>query len=97
MRGEEDALDEAGELTLAQVAAGAGVSQGTVKRWVEKGLIPGYDGRWTLAAAAYVRVIARLRARGHALEQIKQASESGQLAVGPIENLLRRTEGRYTR
>ena len=60
------------------------------------GLVPGFDGHWTLAAAAYVRVVARLRARGHSLEQIKRASDSGQLAVGPIENLLRRSEGRYT-
>ncbi len=91
-----DPLNGAGRLTLEQVAAGAGVSSGTVRRWVEKGLVPGYDGQWTLAAAAYVRVVARLRARGHSLEQIKQASDAGQLAIGPIENLLRRTEGRYS-
>ena len=91
-----DPVNGAGRLTLEQVATGAGVSPGTVRRWVEKGLVPGYDGQWTLAAAAYVRVVARLRARGHSLEQIKHASDSGQLAIGPIENLLRRTEGRYT-
>jgi adenylate cyclase len=89
-------VEGSGELTLAQVAAHAGVSSETVRRWVRKGLVPGYEGHWTLAAAAYVRVVARLRARGHTLEQIKQASDSGQLAVGPIENLLRRSEGRYT-
>jgi adenylate cyclase len=88
--------NEAGELTLAQVAARAGVSPGTVRRWLAKGLVPGYDGRWTPAAAAYVRVVARLRARGHALEAIKQASDRGQLAVGPIEDLLSGSEGRYT-
>ena len=77
-----------GELTLAQVAARAGVSPATVRRWVKKGLVPGYEGRWTPAAVAYVRVVARLRARGHTLEQIKRASDNGQLAVGPIENLL---------
>ena len=88
--------DEPGELTLAQVAARAGVSTGTVTRWVQKGLVPGFDGHWTLAAAAYVRVVARLRARGHTLEQIKQATDSGRLAVGPIENLLRRSDGSYT-
>ena len=41
------------------------------------------------AALAYVRVVARLRARGHSLEAIKRASDNGQLAIGPIENLLR--------
>jgi adenylate cyclase len=79
---------ETGELTLAQVAARAGVSPATVRRWVDGGLIPGYDGSWSPATAAYARVIARLRARGHALAQIKRAGENGQLAVGPLENLL---------
>jgi adenylate cyclase len=85
-----------GELTLASVAARAGVSTGTVRRWVAIGLVPGFDGSWTPAAAAYVRVVARLRARGHSLEAIKRASEEGQLATGPLEDLLRRSEGRYT-
>ncbi len=84
------------EPTLAQVAAHAGVSPGTVTRWIEKGLVPGYTGRWTPSAVAYVRVVARLRARGHSLEQIKRASDNGQLAVGPLENLLAGSEGRYT-
>jgi adenylate cyclase len=89
-------VDGTGELTLAQVAARAGVSPATVRRWLAMGLVPGYDGRWTPACAAYVRVVARLRARGHPLEQIKRASDRGQLAVGPIENLLSGSEGRYT-
>jgi adenylate cyclase len=85
-----------GELTLSQVAARAGVSPATVNRWVKKGLVPGYEGSWTPAAVAYVRVVARLRARGHTLERIKQASDRGQLAVGPIENLLSGSEERYS-
>jgi len=84
----DDLAGGSGELTLAQVAARAGVSPATVKRWVDGGLIPGYDGTWTPAAAAYARVVARLRARGHSLAQIKRAGDNGQLAVGPIENLL---------
>src|SRR5580704_2281606 len=60
------------------------------------GLVPGYDGRWTPSALAYVRVVARLRARGHTLEEIKRASDSGQLAIGPIENLLSSPEGGHT-
>ena len=84
----DDPARETGELTLAQVAARAGVSPATVRRWVDGGLIPGYDGSWTPASAAYARVIARLRARGHTLAQIKHAGENGQLAVGPLENLL---------
>jgi len=91
-----DPASETGELTLAQVAARAGVSPATVKRWVDGGLIPGFDGSWTPASAAYARVIARLRARGHTLAQIKRAGEKGQLAVGPLENLLSRPGPRYS-
>jgi adenylate cyclase len=89
-------VNDAPELTLAQVAMRAGVSPGTVNRWVKKGLVPGYDGRWSAAAAAYVRVVARLRARGHSLDEIKRASDNGQLAVGPIENLFSRSDSHYT-
>ena len=92
----DEPVPEAAELTLAQVAARAGVSPATVARWIKKGLVPGYAGRWTSAAVAYVRVVARLRARGHTLEQIKRASDNGQLAVGPLEDLLGGSEGRYT-
>ena len=58
----DDRAGEAGELTLAEVAARADVSAATVRRWVAKGLVPGYEGHWTPAAVAYVRVVARLRA-----------------------------------
>jgi adenylate cyclase len=92
----EDAASEVPEPTLGQVAARAGVSPATVRRWIGRGLVPGFQGRWTPAATAYVRVIARLRARGHTVEQIKRASDNGQLAVGPIENLLGGSEPRYT-
>jgi adenylate cyclase len=78
-----------GEPTLAQVARSLGRSPSTIGRWVRMGLVPGFEGRWTPSALAYVRVVARLRARGHTLAQIKHASDSGQLAIGPIENLLR--------
>ncbi len=37
----------------------------------------------------------RLRARGHTLAQIKRASEDGQLAAGPLENLLSRPGPRH--
>jgi len=84
------------EPTLAQVAAMVGVSRGTVRRWVERGLVPGFDGHWTPSAIAYVRVVARLRARGHSLERIKRASDEGQLAIGPIEDLLSPAGGRHT-
>jgi len=84
------------ELTLAQVATAVGVTPGTIRRWVAKGLVPGFDGRWTASAVAYVRVVARLRDRGHSLKRIKQASDDGQLAIGPIENLLSSSGAHHT-
>jgi adenylate cyclase len=93
---EPGATGSAPQPTLAQVAARAGVSPATVRRWLAMGLVPGFDGAWTPSAQAYVRVVARLRSRGHTLEEIKRASDSGQLAIGPIENLLTSREGAHT-
>jgi adenylate cyclase len=85
-----------GELTLAQVAARAGVTAATVRRWVKEGLVPQYEGKWTPAAASHVRIIARLRERGHTVQRIREASQSGRLAFGYIDELLPSTEARYT-
>ena len=80
--------------TLAQVAERAGVSTGTVRRWVTAGLVPQYEGTWTTAAVGQVRAVARLRARGHALAEIRRASERGLLAVGDLEEFLPPLGGR---
>ncbi len=96
MAEEQPGEQPAPELTLAQVATRVGVTPATIRRWVAKGLVPGFDGRWTASALAYVRVVARLRDRGHSLERIKQASDDGQLAIGPIENLLSSSGGHHT-
>jgi adenylate cyclase len=82
--------------TLEQVAIRAGVSPGTVRRWVREGLVPQYDGIWTPAAASHVRIVARLRERGHSIERIREASQSGKLAFGYVDELLPSTEARYT-
>jgi adenylate cyclase len=92
--GIEDALP--GALTLKQVAARAGVTAATVRRWVKEGLVPQYEGEWTPAAASHVRIVARLRERGHTVERIREASQSGKLAFGYIDELLPSTEARYT-
>lgn len=84
------------ELTLKQVAARAGVTQATVRRWVNEGLVPQYEGTWTPAAASHVRIVARLRERGHSVERIREASQSGKLAFGYIDELLPSSEARYT-
>jgi adenylate cyclase len=83
-------------MTLAQVAARAGVSPATVRRWVREGLVPQYEGTWTPAAASHVRIVARLRERGHTMQQIREASQSGALAFGYLDELLPSTEARYT-
>jgi adenylate cyclase len=84
------------KLTLKQVAARAGVTPATVSRWVKEGLVPQYEGEWTPAAASHVRIVARLRERGHSVQRIREASQSGKLAFGYIDELLPSTEARYT-
>jgi adenylate cyclase len=84
------------ELPLAQVATRAGVSAATVRRWVKDGLVPQYEGVWTQAAASHVRIVARLRERGHKIEQIRAASQSGGLAFGYVDELLPSSTTRYT-
>ena len=87
---------KATELTLEQVAARAGVTRATVRRWVKEGLVPQYEGTWTPAAASHVRIVARLRERGHSVSTIREASQSGKLAFGYIDELLPSSEARYT-
>jgi adenylate cyclase len=84
------------QLTLKQVAARAGVTRGTVRRWVKEGLVPQFEGTWTPAAASHVRIVARLRERGHTVQKIREASQSGKLAFGYIDELLPSSEARYT-
>ncbi len=90
------ASSPASALTLGQVAARAGVTPGTVRRWVREGLVPQYEGAWTPAAASHVRIVARLRERGHSVQRIREASQSGKLAFGYVDELLPSTEARYT-
>jgi adenylate cyclase len=51
--------------------------------------------RWPPTAIAQARVVARLRARGHRLDQIREASKQGLLAYGFVEDLFpAKEEGR---
>jgi adenylate cyclase len=87
-------------LSLSEVATRAGVTPATLRRWVEKGVIP--DGQrvtkdgWTPAAAAHARVVARLRERGHSLDEIKGATDQGRLAYGLLEDLFPAREKLFT-
>jgi adenylate cyclase len=87
-------------LSTSEVAARAGVTPATLKRWVDKGIIP--DGKnvtadgWTPAAAALARTVARLRERGHSLDEIKSATDEGRLAYGLLEDLFPPGDRKYT-
>jgi adenylate cyclase len=74
-------------VTLAEVARELDVSPDTLRRWAREGLVPLPDDRWTPAALAHARIVARLRKRGHSLDEIRAASESGRLAYGFMEDL----------
>jgi adenylate cyclase len=76
-------------LTLKEAAERVGVSPATLRRWAERGLIPEVDGTraWTEPAVAHARIVARLRERGHRLDQIREAGRQGRLAYGYIESL----------
>ena len=75
-------------ISLNEAARISGVSASTLKRWAEAKVIPVRDGRWTTAAAAQARVVARMRERGHSLEELRRAVRDGRLAFGYVEDLL---------
>src|SRR3954447_6405512 len=74
-------------MTLSEAARAVSVSPATLRRWVAEGLVPLRDGEWTPAALAQARIIARMRARGHGLAQLRQAAREGRLAYGYLEDL----------
>ena len=66
---------------------GRGVG-GDAARWAREGLIPQYEhGGWTPGAVGHARFVARMRERGHSLEEIRRATDEGRLAFGYIEEL----------
>jgi len=84
-------------LSTSEAARRAGVTAQTLRRWVDGGLIPqARDGHWSPPAVAHARVVARLRERGHSLEEIRDATETGRLAFGYIEDLLPAAGGELT-
>jgi adenylate cyclase len=73
--------------SAAHVAREVGTTPATLRRWLARGLIPQYDGEWTPNAVAHARLVARMRDRGHSLEQIRAAGDSGRLAFGYLQQL----------
>ncbi|HEY3190781.1 MAG TPA: MerR family transcriptional regulator [Solirubrobacteraceae bacterium] len=84
-------------MTLAEAARRTGVNAATLRRWASSGVIPqASDGDWNDAAVAHARVVARLRDRGHSLQEIRRATDEGRLAFGYMEELLPPAEADYT-
>jgi adenylate cyclase len=82
---------------VGDVARQIGVTPATLRRWISSGVIPASDGPdLSETAVSHARAVARLRARGHTLKSIREASASGRLATSSIEGLLPRSEGHWT-
>jgi adenylate cyclase len=73
--------------SLTDVAREVDVRPATLRRWVRDGIVPLHNGSWTPAAVAHARIVARLRARGHSLSEVKRAAQEGRLAFGYLEDL----------
>src|SRR5215218_6571380 len=84
------------EVTAADVARRIDVPPATLRRWVRSGLVPLANGTWTDAAIAESRIFARLRERGHRLDQIRAAAESGRLAYGYLGQLFPGASGPHS-
>jgi adenylate cyclase len=74
-------------MSLADAARELDVSPATLRRWAADGLVPLPDGEWTRSSLAHARIVQRLRARGHSMDAIREASRSGRLAYGFMEDL----------
>jgi adenylate cyclase len=86
-----------GVMSRSQAARRVGVTAQTLARWGQDGLVPqARDGRWTPAAVAQARIVARLRERGYSLDEIRRAIESGRLAFGFVEEILPTQERAHT-
>jgi adenylate cyclase len=84
-------------ISLSEAARRSGVSATTLKRWAAEKILPVRRGRWTAAAAAQARVVARMRERGYSLEDLKNAGREGRLAFGFTEELFsEEREGRIS-
>src|SRR6476661_7696957 len=88
------AADE--RISLSEASRRSGVPASTLKRWAAERVLPVRRGRWTAAAAAQARVVARMRERGHSLKELRRAGREGRLAFGFVEELFPGAEERST-
>jgi adenylate cyclase len=85
------------EISLNDAARISGVSPSTLQRWARARILPMRGGRWTRVVATQARVIARMRERGHSLNDLRQAARDGRLAFGYAEDLIERSDRTFTR
>jgi len=83
-------------ISLSEASRRSGVPASTLKRWAEEKVLPVRRGRWTAAAAAQARVVARMRERGHSLDDLRRAGREGRLAFGFAEDLFPEPEEQTT-
>lgn len=83
-------------ISLSEAARRSGVPASTLKRWAAEKIVPVRKGRWTAAAAAQARVVARMRERGYSLEDLKSAGKEGRLAFGFTEELFSGSKDHYS-
>src|SRR3954454_16111693 len=83
-------------MTAAEASRLLDVSPATLRRWAQDGLIPLEDGEWTRTSIAQARIVARLRARGHPIEEIREATREGRLAYGYLRDLSPTPAGTHT-
>jgi adenylate cyclase len=94
--GRSDLMGADERISLSEAARRSGVPPSTLKRWASERVVPVRRGRWTAAAAAQARVVARMRERGHSLEDLKRAGREGRLSFGFVEDLLPQSEERMS-
>jgi adenylate cyclase len=82
-------------VTLTDAAHRIGVTPATLRRWIRQGLVPQYEGEWSPAAIGQARVVAKMRDRGHSLQEIRTATEEGRLAFGFLDELFGSEPHRY--
>src|SRR5690348_12837939 len=83
-------------LSLKEAAERVGVTPATLRRWAREGLVPSYNGGWSPGAIGHARIVARLRERGHSIQDIRLATEDGRLAFGYMEALFPSEEHTYS-
>jgi len=83
-------------ISLNEASRRAGVSPATLTRWADEKIVPVRKGRWTAAAAAQARIVARMRERGHSLDELKEAGKEGKLSFGMAEDIFADDSERFS-